>query len=266
MEKFIENIENYLFSPSPYLSIFTILLNLIIVRKLKSILKAYIRNGDYTIQQEHNMILAYNIFRLIFFIISMFFVLQLHGINVTSLISTLGVVGVIVGLALQDILKDWFAGINMILNHHLVIGDVVKINGYTGKILNLDFFIVRIREMYTDNLVTISNRMVSTVEVLTNIIFYNVPFPYEIDSKSMMYMIEQMVNEMRKIEGVNLCCYDGTAQFLDSSINQRIRVEIDDKMRLPKITRCLNDVVLQVYEESAWSIPYNHMVVDLEKN
>lgn len=264
MEKLFLKIEQYFLSSTPYITIGTIIVGIILFKKSKKWLLNYIDNKNYSNQTGHNIIIVYNVFRSVSFLAMIFFILQLHGINVSSLVSAVGVIGIIAGFGVQDSLKDWFSGLNILLNGSFVIGDLVKINGHTGKVVNLDLYVTRIEELYSENIVTISNREISTVEVVSNVIFYNVPFSYEMDFKTCKEMISIMIKRISKLEGVSLCRYDETAEFKDSLINQRIRVELEDKLTLPIMKRKINSIVLQVYDESEWSIPYNHLTVELE--
>ncbi|MDO4466023.1 MAG: mechanosensitive ion channel family protein [Bacillota bacterium] len=266
MENFILSIKDYFLSSIPYITIASFLVGVVLFKKSRRWLKNYIRSHDYSIQTSHNLIMIYNVLRFTICLFLLFFVLQLHGVNVSSVFSALGVIGIVVGFALQDALKDWISGFNILINRPFVIGDVVKINGYVGRVKNLDLYTTRIEELYTENIVTISNREIATVEIVSNVIFYNIPFSYEMDLKTCHEMIKIMVGKISLIEGISLCRYDGTAEFLDSLINQRVRVEIEDKMKLPAIKRKINDVILEVYDQSEWSIPYNHLTVELESH
>ena len=56
-----------------------------------------------------------NLLRYTFILCILLFILQLNGINITAILTGVGVVGVIGGVALQDTLKDLIMGVNIIL-------------------------------------------------------------------------------------------------------------------------------------------------------
>ena len=58
----------------------------------------------------------------IFYIIATLFVLQLLGFNVSSVIAGVGIVSAIVGLSLQDALKDIIMGFNIIIDSYFSVG------------------------------------------------------------------------------------------------------------------------------------------------
>ena len=60
--------------------------------------------------------------------------LNLYGVNTTSLIAGLGIAGAVLGLALQDALKDIFNGLSIIFDNYFVVGDLVDYNGFVGTV------------------------------------------------------------------------------------------------------------------------------------
>ena len=57
--------------------------------------------------------------------------LNLYGVNTTSLIAGLGIAGVALAFGLQEALKDIVSGIGIIMDNYFVVGDVVDYNGFT---------------------------------------------------------------------------------------------------------------------------------------
>ena len=60
---------------------------------------------------------AENIIKYIIAIIVIIMILNLYGVNTTSIIASLGAVSVIIGLAFQDIIKDFLAGVFIIFDN-----------------------------------------------------------------------------------------------------------------------------------------------------
>lgn len=78
-----------------------------------------------------------NIINYLIIIVAILFILQLFGVNVSSIIAGLGVASVIAGLALQDALKDIIMGFNIIVDNYYSVGDVIKIGDFEGKVIEL---------------------------------------------------------------------------------------------------------------------------------
>lgn len=60
--------------------------------------------------------------------------LQTIGFNLTAFLAGLGILGFTVGFALQDVSKNFIAGILMLLSQPFELGDVIEVGGYTGNV------------------------------------------------------------------------------------------------------------------------------------
>jgi small-conductance mechanosensitive channel len=67
------------------------------------------------------------------------------GINITALLAGLGVGGVALALALQNILGDLFASLSIALDKPFVVGDSLTIDTFTGKVENIGIKTTRLR-------------------------------------------------------------------------------------------------------------------------
>jgi len=67
------------------------------------------------------------------------------GVNITALLAGLGVGGVAVALALQNILGDLFASLSIALDKPFVVGDTLNIDLYTGTVERIGIKTTRLR-------------------------------------------------------------------------------------------------------------------------
>jgi small-conductance mechanosensitive channel len=67
------------------------------------------------------------------------------GVNITALLAGLGVGGVAVALALQNILGDLFASLSIALDKPFVVGDSLNIDIYTGTVEHIGIKTTRLR-------------------------------------------------------------------------------------------------------------------------
>ncbi len=88
-----------------------------------------------------------NVIVALFMVIVLFVILSILNLDdaFTALLGTAGVLGLAVGLALQDPLVNLFSGILMSVREKYSIGDLVESNGYFGKIekINLRSTIIK---------------------------------------------------------------------------------------------------------------------------
>ncbi|MDQ7823174.1 MAG: mechanosensitive ion channel family protein [Candidatus Eremiobacteraeota bacterium] len=86
-------------------------------------------------------------------------------VNVASLLTTSAIISVVIGLALQDTLGNLFAGLALNLSRPYSVGDFVKLDGYEGKIVSIDWRSISLLTI-DDNIVTFPHSMVAKLEVL----------------------------------------------------------------------------------------------------
>jgi small conductance mechanosensitive channel len=88
-----------------------------------------------------------NLTSVIFTIVILFLILSIFNLSgtINKILATAGVLGLAVGLALQDPMMNLFSGVMMSVRKLYSIGDVVKTNGHFGVIRNIDLRSTRIR-------------------------------------------------------------------------------------------------------------------------
>ncbi len=92
-------------------------------------------------------------------------VLQQFGINVLSVITALGVVGIAVGFAAQETLSNFIAGITLLVERPFRIGDWVEVSGKVGRVERISLRTTRLVDR--DNVITsIPNASVASSEIV----------------------------------------------------------------------------------------------------
>lgn len=80
-------------------------------------------------------------------------VLDNLGVNVTALVAGLGIGGVAVALALQNILGDLFASLSITIDKPFIIGDFLIIGEHMGSVENVGLKTTRVRSLSGEQLV-----------------------------------------------------------------------------------------------------------------
>jgi moderate conductance mechanosensitive channel len=73
--------------------------------------------------------------------------LQQLDINITPILASAGVLGIAIGLGAQSLIKDFFAGLLILLEEQFNVGDTVKIGETTGTVEQLTLRVTRIRAL-----------------------------------------------------------------------------------------------------------------------
>ena len=107
--------------------------------------------------------LVVNLARMAVGILGLFFILQNLGIDITALITALGIGGIAVALALQDTLGNLFAGIQIIVSKQVRQGDYIRLSsGEEGWVTDVMGRSTTIQTFPDGNLVTVPNSLLAS--------------------------------------------------------------------------------------------------------
>ncbi|MGB5276816.1 MAG: mechanosensitive ion channel family protein [Gammaproteobacteria bacterium] len=84
------------------------------------------------------------------------------GININTVVAGLGIGGVAVALALQNILGDLFASLSIILDKPFVIGDFIILNDYLGRVEYIGLKTTRVRSLSGEQIVFSNSDLLSS--------------------------------------------------------------------------------------------------------
>lgn len=93
------------------------------------------------------------VFKIIFFALAILFTLTNMGIKVTPIVAGLGVTGVAVALAVQNILGDLFSSLSIVLDKPFVVGDFVVLESWQGTVEKIGLKSTRIRSLSGEQIV-----------------------------------------------------------------------------------------------------------------
>jgi small-conductance mechanosensitive channel len=111
--------------------------------------------------------LVNGILRGLIWVVGLIIILNFLGIPITPMITALGVGGLAVALALQDTLANLFAGIHIMIEKSIRVGDFIKLeSGQEGYVEDITWRTTRIR-MLPNNMVIIPNHKFSQ-SIVTN--------------------------------------------------------------------------------------------------
>lgn len=85
--------------------------------------------------------------RLVFWSVIVLLVLDNVGVNITGLAAGLGIGGIAIALALQNILADLFASLSIVLDKPFVIGDFIIVDQFQGTVDHIGLKTTRVRSL-----------------------------------------------------------------------------------------------------------------------
>lgn len=138
---------------------------------LSNFLSKLIRNGIGRYSQHHSGDTTLSAFvgsvvRYGVWIIGLIAVFQQLGVQTTSILTVLGAASLAIGLALQGALSNVAAGVMLLILRPYRVGDMVELNGRTGRVRKLDLFTTEVKAF--DGLVLIMPNSKVLGEMIVN--------------------------------------------------------------------------------------------------
>jgi small-conductance mechanosensitive channel len=102
---------------------------------------------------SHNYAIISFILRLVLWIVVVLLVLDNLGINITALVASLGIGGIAIALATQNILGDLFASLSIALDKPFLVGDTIVVDNLSGTVRHIGLKTTRITSSSGEELV-----------------------------------------------------------------------------------------------------------------
>ena len=145
------------------------------------------------------------------YILGIITILSYLGIQVAHFITTLGIAGLAVSLALQGTLSNIFSGLNLIASRQIEVGDFVKLeNGEEGYVEDITWMNTVIRRRDNNIVVVPNSRLVNSIVInykkpapSTNITV-SIVIPYSSDLEKAERLASEVAREVQKtVEGAD---------------------------------------------------------------
>lgn len=247
-----------------YASIVIIIIGVIIYQIIEKTINKLLERDkkNHRIDKKGKTIfkLTSNIAKYVIFLIIIVLILQVYGVNVNSLVAGLGIVSVIVGLAIQDPIKDIITGMNIVSDEYFVLGDIVRIDEIEGKVIHLGIRTTKVQDILNGNVYVIANRNISKAIKVSNELYLDVPLSYEDDTSKLEEILRRAAETIAKIEDVKDAKYIGINEFANSAIIYKMKIlcKPDEKL---SIKRKANRIIKAELDKNGISIPYPQLTI-----
>ena len=189
-------------------------------------------------------------------------IMQSNGIDVSGLLTSLGIVSVVVGLALQDPLRDIIMGIHLLADRFFIVGDVVEFSGVVGVVEVMNLQTTKIRELETGSIFVLCNRDINQVKVLSGVLDVDVPLSYQEDVRLVHQTLREIAEKIAAEETVESCVYLGTEDFRDSAILYKLRIQCRPADRF-SVRRLVLAKVQDGLAAAGIEVPFNQLDVHI---
>jgi len=130
--------------------------------------------------------LTKDLVKYLIYLIAFLLILNLLRINISGILISLGIIGVVIGFAARDVISNFMSGIFLLADKTVKVGEFIEVDDVEGKVKRLGFRTMTL--VTSDNLVvTIPNSVLSKNPYINHTYFdetrvdLEVLLPYEID-------------------------------------------------------------------------------------
>lgn len=275
MTKMFEFIISIITSKKFYLPLLFIALGIISYEVISKTIKRVSKIDSY-ISKSHSegydkrkttvISLINNIIKYIIAIIVIISILNIYGINTKSIIASIGIASAIIGLAFQDIIKDFLSGIFIIFDNAYAVGDWVTIDNFKGEVIAVGLRTTKVKA-YTGEIMSLSNSS------FTKVINYNldnpklyltIPFGYEEKIEKIEEILKKVLDDLKKDKDVKATSLLGVDSFEESFITYALEVDCVTSTQF-RIKRVLLRNIKMAFDENGIVIPYKKLDVHIKK-
>jgi small-conductance mechanosensitive channel len=129
-------------------------------------------------------------------------VLANMGVNITAMVASLGIGGVAVALALQNVLGDLFASLSIGLDQPFVIGEFIQFGDFLGTITHVGVKTTRIRSLSGEEIaIGNANLLAQTIRNYSRMATRRIVFNFGIAMDTPREKLQQVIDDVREIVG-----------------------------------------------------------------
>jgi small-conductance mechanosensitive channel len=199
----------------------------------------------------------------------------IFNVDITLLVASMGVIGIVIGYAAQQSLGNFFAGIQILLDRPFKIGDLVELDsGETCEIKKIGLRATTMLNTSDNEMIILPNNDVANKKVV-NISAMNgirtltieVGVAYGTDVEKVKRVLLGIANAHPDIikEGPDKP-YTRLAKFNDSSIDFKLCPTVDDARKQWRVGSELREAIDKRFKEEGIEIPFPQSVVSFKSN
>ena len=189
--------------------------------------------------------------------------LSILGVNVSTILASVGVVALIVGFGAESLIEDVITGFFMLFENQYNVGDIVEVAGFRGTVSDIGIRTTSITDpggnvkiINNSNMKDILNRSDNASRSLADI-----QIPYETDlpafEEKLPEILEKIYEEHQDVMRA-VPVYLGVQELGESGVTLRFFAEVDES-DIYKVQRVLNRELFVKFREAGVEVPYRQI-------
>ena len=229
-----------------------------IARVLDYIMRKYLNKnkeeGEDNQHADSVIKLLQVIVKVILWVLGLVLILSNLGLDVTSLIAGMGIGGLAIALALQNVLSDLFSAFSIYIDKPFKAGDFIKLGTDSGTVEKIGMKTTRIRTLQGEQLI-VSNQELTSARIQNfrrmnnRRVSFKLGVTYDTSAKnleSIPVMIEEIVAKV-SLATFNRCHF---VEYDDSALIFDIVIFIESK-EMPDYLKARQEINLEIFKKFA---------------
>lgn len=192
-------------------------------------------------------------------------------VNLASLLAGAGIAGIALAFAAQESLQNIFGSIAIFSEKPFVVGDLVEVDGVTGKVVKVGFRSTRIRSMDTSymtipNKNIVNNKLSNLKRRTSRRIQFNLGLSYDTSKEQLQNIIEEIKNyannHPKKNDEINVGLFNFGTYAIEIMVEMHFLYEEWDKY-----IQTRNEVlfaILDIVKNNKASIAYPTQILKID--
>ncbi|MBE9007507.1 mechanosensitive ion channel family protein [Fortiea sp. LEGE XX443] len=203
-------------------------------------------------------------------------ILQTVGVEITPIVTTLGIGGIAVGLALQDTLANLFSGFYLIISKQVRTGDYVKLDaGHEGYVTDITWRNTTIKELSNNVVIVPNSKLASAIFINYHLpakeitLTMNVGVSYDSDLEQVERATVEVAKEVMREIAPELIANEPYIRFhtfgdfsIDFTLYMRVSEYFDQRIGKHLFVKKLH----KRYQELGISIPFPIRDIYIQNN
>ena len=209
--------------------------------------------------------LVESVVRVVAVIVTVVWVLDVLGVNMAGIFASLGIASLIIGFSAQSLIEDTITGIFIILEGQYNIGDVIVVDDFRGKVVNINMRTTTIMDA-SNNLKIINNSNIRNIQNRSrnlSVVVCDVGTAYSADVRDLEKVILPALPGMFDRNADVFAAepvYAGVQELGDSAVVLRVAVDVKEE-NFFVARRRLNREMKILFDENHLEIPFNQLDV-----
>jgi small-conductance mechanosensitive channel len=194
------------------------------------------RNSDATQQSRASLAVVGILIRAAVFVIVLVLALDNFGVNVTALVTGLGITGIAVALAVQNILGDLLAALAIAFDKPFAVGDEIQVGDITGRVEKVGLKTTRLRlgtgeEVSLANAEVMKTRLTNTTRTERRMLPLTVGVSANgVSGAELLALASRCESAVAKVEGVS-----SAKARLHAVVDGRAKIVVEIVLTSPQV-------------------------------